>query len=154
MNEEEIIKNTKIAIDLYIDNNGCIIDRNILQGLLDLYQKEKEKNKELLDKNKIIKILGFDENTSNDTIYRNIEILVSEFERLEDIEDRKVQVEYDFVFNQGVRSVEKKLKEKIEKLNQEIASPFGARPDFQVKGEINLLQELLEERNLIWIREK
>ena len=116
-----------------------------IRSLESKLNKEKEKNKELLDKNKIIKILGFDENTSNDTIYRNIEILVSEFERLEDIEDRKVQVEYNFVFNQGVRSIEKKIKEKIEELEKQEDWYIENKSLDELYGNIKMLQELLQE---------
>ena len=42
-----------------------------------------------------------------------IETLLAEFERLEDLEDRKVQIEYINVFNKGVKSVEDKIKAKI-----------------------------------------
>lgn len=142
----EILELSKEEIENNNENVTATLDLQdlkSLKNLYELYQKEKEKNKELLDKNKIIKILGFDENTSNDTIYRNIEILVSEFERLEDIEDRKVQVEYDFVFNQGVRSIEKKIKEKIKELeNNNYAECIEFNQEI-----INILQELLEERN-------
>lgn len=51
MNEEEIIRNVKRIIEYkvisnYINNN----DSNAIQGLLDLYNKEKEKNKKIEDK--------------------------------------------------------------------------------------------------------
>ena len=51
MSEEEIIKNVKRIIEYkiittYINNN----DSRAIQGLLDLYNKEKEKNKILEDK--------------------------------------------------------------------------------------------------------
>ena len=47
-----------------------------------------------------------------------IETLLAEFERLEDLEDRKVQIEYINVFNKGVKSVEDKIKAKIEEVEQ------------------------------------
>ena len=51
MNEEEIIRHVKRIIEYkvisnYINNN----DSNAIQGLLDLYNKEKEKNKNIEDK--------------------------------------------------------------------------------------------------------
>ena len=58
MSEEEIIKNVKRIIEYkiittYINNN----DSRAIQGLLDLYNKEKEKNKILEDKIIIIRKL-------------------------------------------------------------------------------------------------
>ena len=49
-----------------------------------------------------------------------LETIVSENSRLEDIEDRKVQVDYERVFNKGVKSVEDKIKVKIEEIDKEI----------------------------------
>ena len=66
-----------------------------------------------------------------------IETLLAEFERLEDIEDRKVQVDYERVFNKGVNSVENKIKAKIEELEKDNLYDC-------YKLEIKVLQSLLE----------
>ena len=133
-------------------------------GLLDLYQKEKEKNKELelelmekdlhiyglkenrrlaaeeiqeqyfISKDKIKVALGIEEDVTEEQILNYIDILVSENARLEDIEDKKVQIEYQNVFNKGVKSVEDKIKAKVE--------------EYKARGyeeAIGALQELLEE---------
>ncbi len=76
----------------------------ILQQKVEQLEKE---NKELKEKLEPIKKLNIP-----------VEILVSEFERLEDIEDRKVQIEYDLVFKKGVNHMKSKIEDKIEELDE------------------------------------
>ena len=71
-------------------------------------------------KNKVKKILGIEEDMEEEKILVLLETIVSENSRLEDIEDRKVQVDYERVFNKGVKSVEDKIKVKIEEIDKEI----------------------------------
>jgi len=97
---------------------NCEINWNEVQAIetiLDLYQKEKEDNKlyklcMIQDqdfRDRLIEILGVGDN--EETILQYITTLVSENARLEDIEDRKVQIEYELVFNKGVKSFEDKI---------------------------------------------
>ena len=94
------------------------------------YYEEKEKNKELeknrkasvnfakiverdyIDKDKIKEALNIslDEETNIDLVSL-IKTIFDECERLEDIEDRKVQIEYENVFNKGSNSIKDKIKE-------------------------------------------
>lgn len=57
MSEEEIIE---IITDIIRDKPSIIIESSIeaIQGLLDLYKKEKEKNKELKDENMKMAVYG------------------------------------------------------------------------------------------------
>lgn len=71
-----------------------------------------------ISKDKIKEALG-DKNIPNEMILTYIETLVSENNRLEDIEDRKVQIEYNNVFNKGVKSVEDKIRDKINQIDEE-----------------------------------
>ena len=71
-----------------------------------------------IPKNKIKEALG-DKSIPDEMILTYIETLVSENNRLEDIEDRKVQIEYNNVFNKGVKSVEDKIRTKIKELEQD-----------------------------------
>lgn len=64
-------------------------------------------------KSKITEILGLEDDSNEEVILTLIETIVDENNRLEDIEDRKVQIEYNNVFNKGVKSVEDKIKEKL-----------------------------------------
>lgn len=80
-------------------------------------------------------------------IVNYIDILVSENNRLEDIEDKKVQIEYQNVFNKGVKSVEKKIQEKIKYAEHYIDSVDNDEGQAMYKILNELLQELLEERN-------
>lgn len=58
------------------------------------------------------------EDDDNVDILSLISTLMSEVDRLEDIEDRKVQIECQLIFDKGVKSVEDKIKEKIKKENE------------------------------------
>lgn len=71
-----------------------------------------------VNKDKIKEILGIEEETDTEEILSLLQTIVSENSRLEDIEDRKVQIEYNNVFNKGVKSVEDKIKAKIEEQDE------------------------------------
>ena len=74
---------------------------------------------ELCNKNwqdKIKEILGIEEDIDNEKLLSLLQTIVDENARLEEIEDRKVQIEYNNVFNKGVKSVEDKIKAKIEEV--------------------------------------
>lgn len=91
---------------------------DMVQKLIDLYQEQKQLNQE------------------HQKINGELRIKVKELE-----ERRKNTMALI-----GANYINKdKIKGKIKELNIEIASPFGARPDFQIVGEIQILQELLGE---------
>ena len=69
-----------------------------------------------INQDKIKEILGIEENIDNEKLLSLLQTIVDENARLEDIEDRKVQIEYNNVFNKGVKSVEDKIKAKIEEV--------------------------------------
>ena len=129
--------------------------------------KEKEKNlliqlkdseKELLEvceklrnsvrKDKIKEILGIEEDIDNEKLLSLLQTIVDENARLEDIEDRKVQIEYNNVFNKGVKSVEDKIKAKIEELEDQkrqwIEDRDNKHKDSEIIYAIEVLQSLLE----------
>lgn len=151
MNIEEDIKNLKTYIELVIEKNYCECNelnticygkygdgsKNVaksIENVLTAYEKEKEKNKEILSGNiesfqkyfseefnkkfismdKILEILGIEEETDSEKILSLLQTIVDENARLEDIEDKKVQIEYTNVFNKGVKSVKDKIKATIE----------------------------------------
>ena len=78
MSEEEIIKRLKDTISLFNGDTHCFTYSDnerveAMQGLLDLYQKEKEKNKELEDKIKRkIKIRKEEKAECKDSIEANL----------------------------------------------------------------------------------
>lgn len=132
----------------------------ITEYLLSELEKEKKKNKEILSdnienfqkyfleefdkrfisKNKILEILGIEE-TDDEKILSLLQTIVDENARLEDIEDKKVQIEYNNVFNKGVKSVEDKIKAKIKELEKGNKNTF-------IRGEkILVLQSLLKRSN-------
>ena len=108
-------------------------------------------------KDKVKKILGIEEDVEEEKILALLETIVSENSRLEDIEDRKVQVDYERVFNKGVKSVEDKIKAKIEECREIL---YGFEKELELKankdkfihkesmncllGQISILQSLLE----------
>lgn len=147
-NEEEIVKYLKECIEhsrYNFENFGenNYLDKstqNAIQGLLDLYIIEKEKNrqnkmrivqleneitariedinKDFISKDKIREALGIEEDVSEEKLLSLLETLMSEVDRLEDIEDKKVEVDYERVFAKGVKSVKDKIREKALKYEQ------------------------------------
>lgn len=145
----------------------------ITEYLLSELEKEKKKNKEILSdnienfqkyfleefdkrfisKNKILEILGIEE-TDDEKILSLLQTLVDENARLEDIEDKKVQIEYNNVFNKGVKSVKDKIKAKIEEVNIKLENYEADKINifsgqtymekFKLLGELYGLQSLLE----------
>lgn len=108
-------------------------------------------NANYIHKDKIKTILGVDTD-SEEALLSLLETIVDENNRLEDIEDRKVQIEYNNVFNKGVESVRNKIKEKIEELNKkeqkELKGTKGQDRYFikqLYQAQITTLQELLED---------
>lgn len=145
MNEEE-----KKAIESLRKNRGVSFAlADIISNLIDKQEKEIEELKEKeqlvedsISKDKIKKILGIEENIEEEKILSLLQTIVDECNRLEDIEDRKVQVEYQNVFNKGVKSVEDKIRAKIKEL-EEVKEKYFEKQIIQ--GRIDLLKELLEE---------
>ena len=81
-----------------------------IRSLESKLNKEKEKNKCLRDNinhsirtSAIKEALGLEGDITEEELLNYIDILVSENNRLEDIEDKKVQIEYQNVFNKGVK---------------------------------------------------
>lgn len=125
-----------------------------IRSLESKLNKEKEKNKCLRDNinhsirtSAIKEALGLEGDITEEELLNYIDILVSENNRLEDIEDKKVQIEYRNVFNKGVKSVEKKIQEKIKYAEHYIDSVDNDEGQAMYKILNELLQELLEERN-------
>lgn len=125
-----------------------------IRSLESKLNKEKEKNKCLRDNinhsirtSAIKEALGLEGDITEEELLNYIDILVSENNRLEGIEDKKVQIEYQNVFNKGVKSVEKKIQEKIKYAEHYIDSVDNDEGQAMYKILNELLQELLEERN-------
>lgn len=103
-------------------------------------------NHRFISKDKIKEILGIEE-TNDEKILSLLQTLVDENARLEDIEDRKVQIEYNNVFNKGVKSVEDKIKAKIEESELLIDNSQGCMSNedlYKEFGKIEFGKSLLE----------
>ena len=103
---------------------------------------------DFVSKDIIKEILGIEENIDNEKLLSLLQTIVDENSRLEDIEDRKVQIEYNNVFNKGVKSVEDKIKAKIEELENQkrqwIEDRDNKHKDSEIIYAIEVLQSLLE----------
>ena len=88
------------------------------ENLLDALNNSIDIKKYWVNKDKIKEILGIEEETDSEKILSLLQTIVDENARLEDIEDKKVQIEYNNVFNKGVKSVEDKIKAKIEEQDE------------------------------------
>ena len=108
------------------------------------YRIEVIDERELISKDIIKEILGIEENIDNEKLLSLLQTIVDENARLEDIEDRKVQIEYNNVFNKGVKSVEDKIKAKIEELQDDIKYSANPLSIDNSKFGIKVLQSLLE----------
>ena len=97
-------------------------------------------NHRFISKDKLKEILGIEE-TDTEKILSLLQTIVDENNRLEDIEDKKVQIEYNNVFNKGVKSVEDKIKAKIEVL-EKLQKEFPNNDEIRIK--IIAYKELLE----------
>lgn len=88
------------------------------ENLLDALNNSINIKKYWVNKDKIKEILGIEEETDTEEILSLLQTIVDENARLEDIEDKKVQIEYNDVFNKGVKSVEDKIKVKIKEQDE------------------------------------
>ena len=168
MSDDEIIEQLELENKVLQANNKGLKDtidelRNKNAELRDELEvknvelnEEKEKNACLMDNlnhsirsSAIKERLGIEEDISEEQMLDYIDILVSENARLEDIEDKKVQIEYQNVFNKGVKLVEDKIKAKIEEakkiIDEEDYFRYTERQYIKAENQLEILQELLEE---------
>lgn len=124
-------------------------NKEILSGNIENFQKYflEEFDKKFISKDKILEILGIEE-TDSEKILSLLQTIVDENARLEDIEDKKVQIEYNNVFNKGVKSVEDKIKAKIKELENEQESN---REDLKIAIDNLLVQNIDKIANKISI---
>ena len=104
-------------------------------------KRDKEK---LFLQDKIKEILGIEEDINNEKLLSLLQTIVDENARLEDIEDRKVQIEYNNVFNKGVKSVEDRIKVKIEEIDEVLKGQLIEKIKVYFEAQKEVLQSLLE----------
>lgn len=124
-------------IEIAIDTTLNLIEKQ--QNKLLEYEKQLDLDyveQNYIRKDKITKILDIEEKRNSDFILKYLETIVDEWNRLEDIEDKKIQIEYTNVFNKGVKSIQNKIKSKI--------NYYADIGDIQAS---KILEELLEETN-------
>ena len=108
MKEEEIIKNieNRIVISLKAGAKYIGVTREEIQGLIDLYNKEKEKNRILEEKQNS---LAFKTNNyMNEVLSNNI---ISKDKIREKIKVLEMEIRYDFIDNTKAIKVLKQLLE-------------------------------------------
>jgi len=119
MSEEEIIKIIKYMLENKNTDINVIINYEAIQGLLDLYKKEKEDykkfKKDIVDRTMI---WDKEELPDNEAIISMLDTFAAEVSRLEDIEDKKVQVAIDFIEAKRDKYWKDKIREKIEKAKE------------------------------------
>ena len=158
---EKLMKEDNILFPLYKSDAKRLIDiiekqSKEIEELKTINQMQKYRievidERELISKDKIKEILGIEEDINNEKLLSLLQTIVDENARLEDIEDRKVQIEYNNVFNKGVKSVEDKIKAKIEEYDDKemtvnLANRSAGKTFQQaVRNEVRkVLQSLLE----------
>lgn len=154
----------KLQIQVKESEKALVREREFKNKEIDKLQKEndslKEENSKLIfgkfrevaNKNSYVsyryisideikEIIGYgkDEEVTKETIMSLLETMWEENNRLEDIEDRKVEVEYKNVFNKGVISVKDKIRNEI----KELENILEKRKTIDIIEEINRLEELL-----------
>lgn len=72
-------------------------------------------NEEYIDKEKICKVLKIESKIKDEALISLIETIFKECERLEAIENKKIQNSYENVFNEGAKSVKDKLNNLLNK---------------------------------------
>ena len=105
-------------------------------------------SKEYVEKNYISikelqKVLQIEEYDNIDVL-SHISTLMSEVDRLEDIEDRKVQIEYQLVFNEGVKFVEDKIRKEIEEIKNCRLSTCDEQINKSLKERYEIEDEICE----------
>ena len=146
MNKDiENLKN--ILIDLEDAENGAIINLsqeeiNSLKSILNLTEKQQKEleNYKNFKKDIVSKTMFWDkeELPDNERIIEMIDTLISEVSRLEDIEDKKVEVAIDLIEEKRDKFWQDKIREKIKNLKK-------CKDISQVVGSIVILEELLED---------
>ena len=141
---EEMKKQIDLDNECEIALNSKVMDlEKEIEELKTINQMQKYRievidERELISKDKIKEILGIEEDINNEKLLSLLQTIVDENSRLEDIEDRKIQIEYNNVFNKGVKSVEDKIKAKIEELDEEIKvkKEIARKPMDRVSGRL------------------
>lgn len=155
---EEMKKQIDLDNECEIALNSKVMDlEKEIEELKTINQMQKYRievidERELISKDKIKEILGIEEDINNEKLLSLLQTIVDENSRLEDIEDRKVQIEYNNVFNKGVKSVEDKIKAKIEEVDIQLQKLkdglTGRKTNFVNKNMLfaqkKVLQSLLE----------
>lgn len=117
-----------------------------IQTILNLTEKQREeiKKNQKFKKDIVNLIMLWDkkELPENKMIIETLKTIMHEFSRLEDIEDRKIQVAVEFVEEKRDKYWKDKISTKIEEL-EEIAD----EDNLEEYAKIDILKEMLEENN-------
>ena len=120
---------------------------NSLKSILNLTEKQQKEleNYKNFKKDIVSKIMFWDkeELPDNERIISMLDTLMEEVSRLEDIEDKKVEVAIDLIEEKRDKFWQDKIREKIEEL-ESLSKNITMQPSIY-NYEIDLLKELLEE---------
>ena len=179
MTEEEIMKQLKKAciLDPLCYGVDCLYEEDLqaIRGLVDLYQKQKEdimylrmdvqeladdlelwqdRCADSIDKDEILKALGYEKNDEEyKRLYNKEELILSlirtineECDRLEDIEDQKTMLEIHNIENMRDKYWEDKIRDKIKELEKQEEWYREHSSVLELEDRIKELKELLEEK--------
>lgn len=122
MSEEEIIKIIKYMLENRNTDINVIINYEAIQGLLNLYTKQQEKIEDYkkFKKDIVSKIMFWDkeELPDNERIMSMLDTLMEEVSRLEDIEDKKVEVAIGFIEEKRDKFWKDEIREVLKDLDE------------------------------------
>lgn len=110
-----------------------------------------------ISKDKVLKAMGYEENDEeyeklkqdDEKLLSILDTMYSEFCRLEDIEDQKVEVAVDFIEKRRDKHWQDKIRKRLEKLKdkeQELSDEQGYWGGSELQAKIEELEEFLEEQ--------
>lgn len=121
----------------------------IILNLIEKQREEIEKNQKFKeDVVNLIMLWDEEDLPENDRVIECLDTIMSEVSRLEDIEDRKIQVAVGFVEEKRDKHWEKKIEEKIKELEDYMILFTNDKEKFnRYKYARNTLEKLLKENN-------
>lgn len=132
--------------DGFLENEKLKNEIEKLQQKTINYDKTLERlQKDTISKDKIREKLGIEEDMAEEQILSYIDILVSENNRLEDIEDKKVQVAVDNIEKKRDKYWKEKIREKIKELDNVEIDKISREEYNRIEYAMEILLELLEE---------
>ena len=137
---EELKETEWKVIEIITDTNDNLEEMFIKLIKIFIIPTEKVKTNSI-SKDKIKEILGIEEDIEEEKILSLLQTIVDECNRLEDMEDKKVQVAVDNIEKKRDKHWQDKIREKI----KEIEDNYSEHSELRIGKCIEFLNEILEE---------